>query len=98
MNGKLLNGDLDFAFVDDFSMDPRVRTERVYDETLELCASPELVNSLGPVSHTKNITRNFPTSLIWKTRRFCTSGLPTICREENGSRCARVPGKLSGSF
>ncbi|MCB0417501.1 MAG: LysR family transcriptional regulator [Bdellovibrionaceae bacterium] len=60
MNGKLLNGDLDFAFVDDFSMDPRVRTERVYDETLELCASPELVESLGPVSHTKEYYEKLP--------------------------------------
>jgi DNA-binding transcriptional LysR family regulator len=37
MNDHLLKGELDFAFVDDFKMDARITTERVYDETLELC-------------------------------------------------------------
>ena len=43
MNGLLLKGSLDFAFVDDFTMDRRVHTEKVYDETLELCASEEFM-------------------------------------------------------
>lgn len=42
MNHLLLQGDLDFAFVDSFSMDKSVKTEPVYDEVLELCASKKL--------------------------------------------------------
>lgn len=37
MNESLLRGDLDFAFVDEFNMDRRITTEKVYNETLELC-------------------------------------------------------------
>ena len=39
MNGLLLEGSLDFAFVDDFRMDRKIVTEKVYDEVLELCCS-----------------------------------------------------------
>jgi DNA-binding transcriptional LysR family regulator len=42
MNHLLLQGDLDFAFVDSFSMDKGVTTEPVYKEVLELCASKKL--------------------------------------------------------
>jgi DNA-binding transcriptional LysR family regulator len=42
MNHLLLSGELDFAFVDSFSMDKGVSTEPVYDEVLELCASKKL--------------------------------------------------------
>jgi DNA-binding transcriptional LysR family regulator len=41
LNQELLRGTLDFAFVDDFRMDPRVRTEKVYDEVIELCIAEE---------------------------------------------------------
>lgn len=39
MNSLLLAGELDFAFVDEFTMDKRIATERILDETLELCVS-----------------------------------------------------------
>lgn len=39
MNHGILAGDLDFAFIDDFSLDRRVQHRRVYDETLVLCCS-----------------------------------------------------------
>lgn len=39
MNHMLLNGELDFAFVDSFAMDKGIKIEPVYDEVLELCAS-----------------------------------------------------------
>jgi DNA-binding transcriptional LysR family regulator len=42
MNHLLLTGDLDFAFVDSFSMDKGIHTEPVYDEVLELCVSKKL--------------------------------------------------------
>ncbi|MGE0614011.1 MAG: LysR family transcriptional regulator [Bacteriovoracia bacterium] len=51
MNDLLLKGDLDFAFVDDFPMDRRVKTEEVYDEVLDLCISPELLKRFGPPKH-----------------------------------------------
>jgi DNA-binding transcriptional LysR family regulator len=37
VNEELLRGNLDFGFVDDYRMDSRIATERVYDEVLELC-------------------------------------------------------------
>ena len=39
VNNLLLSGELDFAFVDDFSMDSQIKTQRVYDEVLLLCSS-----------------------------------------------------------
>lgn len=47
MNEELLKGSLDFAFVDDFRMDRRILTEKVYDEVLDLCASEELIKKKG---------------------------------------------------
>ena len=42
MNHLLLAGELDFAFVDSFAMDKGIKTEPVYNEVLELCASKKL--------------------------------------------------------
>lgn len=42
MNHLLLNGELDFAFVDSFSMNKGIITEAVYDEVLELCVSKKM--------------------------------------------------------
>lgn len=42
MNHLLLNGELDFAFVDSFAMDKGIKTVAVYDEVLELCVSKKL--------------------------------------------------------
>jgi DNA-binding transcriptional LysR family regulator len=47
MNERIMSGDLDFAFVDDFGMDRRITTERVYDEILDLCCSTELLKKFG---------------------------------------------------
>lgn len=52
MNEMLLNGEIDFAFVDDLAMDRKVATARVYDEILELCALPELLKKT-PISADK---------------------------------------------
>lgn len=39
MNDMLLDGSLDFAFIDDFKVNSRIKIEKVFDEVLELCAS-----------------------------------------------------------
>jgi DNA-binding transcriptional LysR family regulator len=43
INKMLLDGVLDFAFVDGFGTDKRITTETVYHETLQLCAAHELL-------------------------------------------------------
>jgi DNA-binding transcriptional LysR family regulator len=45
MEAGLLRGELDFAFVDDFRLDRRIESERVFDEVLELCISRELLSA-----------------------------------------------------
>jgi DNA-binding transcriptional LysR family regulator len=47
MNEMILKGELDFAFIDEFRMDRLITTEKVYDETLELCASHEFIKRKG---------------------------------------------------
>jgi DNA-binding transcriptional LysR family regulator len=42
MNALLLRGEIDFAFIDEFSMDKKIKTAPVYDEVLELCATTEV--------------------------------------------------------
>ena len=37
-----MSGELDFAFVDSFSLDKSIKTEPVYDEVLELCISKKM--------------------------------------------------------
>ncbi|HUP58695.1 MAG TPA: LysR family transcriptional regulator [Bdellovibrionota bacterium] len=49
MNAGILGGDLDFAFVDAFELDPRITTERVFDETLVLCCHPKIAKEKGPI-------------------------------------------------
>jgi DNA-binding transcriptional LysR family regulator len=44
MNEGILKGDLDFAFVDSFNLDSRITTEKVYDEVLHLCCTPQMVS------------------------------------------------------
>jgi DNA-binding transcriptional LysR family regulator len=39
MSEMLLNGEIDFAFVDAFGLDRQITSERIYEETLELCVS-----------------------------------------------------------
>lgn len=46
MNELLLEGSVDFAFVDEFDMDPRIKTINVYDEVLHLCGSSEYMKKV----------------------------------------------------
>jgi len=52
MNDLLLKGELDFAIVDDFKFDPQIKTKKIHDETLLLCAQADFVKSYGPVKMT----------------------------------------------
>lgn len=60
LNEKLLNGELDFAFVDDFRMDARITTEKVFDEVLELCIAEKLLKEYGPPVHSKEFFEALP--------------------------------------
>jgi DNA-binding transcriptional LysR family regulator len=53
MNVDLLEGDLDFAFVDGFGIDKRITTEIVYHEDLLLCANEELLKKKGKARETR---------------------------------------------
>lgn len=46
MNQAILEGSVDFAFVDAFGFDKRIASEVVFEETLEMCVSPELHKQL----------------------------------------------------
>ena len=37
INTMLLAGEVDFAFIDDFNMDPKIKVKKVYDECLKMC-------------------------------------------------------------
>lgn len=50
MNDLLLRGEIDFAFVDQFAMNKRITTEKVYDEVLELCVAKSLLQEDEPES------------------------------------------------
>lgn len=67
MNDQILNGKVDFAFVDSFKMDPIIKTEKVYEESLNLCChknyykntdrssyGKKYFESLDYVAYTKN--------------------------------------------
>lgn len=47
MNEAVLGGTLDFAFIDEFTMDRRVQVEKVFDESLYLCATADLIKRAG---------------------------------------------------
>lgn len=60
MYERLLQGELDYAFVDAFAQDRRIIAEKMYDETLHLCASPTLFKRVG-LSTQKEDVRLFET-------------------------------------
>ncbi|PIP96555.1 MAG: hypothetical protein COW00_19265 [Bdellovibrio sp. CG12_big_fil_rev_8_21_14_0_65_39_13] len=51
MNGLLLDGGLDFAFVDNYAFDKQIEIETVWNETLMLCASTDYMKKIGPYKH-----------------------------------------------
>lgn len=46
MNSLLLSGELDFAFLDSFSVDSQIATVPIWDETLALCCGQEYVQQI----------------------------------------------------
>lgn len=57
---ELIRGELDIAFVDEFSRHPSVETENVYAETLDLCISKSLLKSLGKAALTQDYFESIP--------------------------------------
>jgi DNA-binding transcriptional LysR family regulator len=53
IEGMLLAGELDFAFIDDYRMDKKVTTEVVAEEIFELCASMSYIENHRPIKYTK---------------------------------------------
>jgi DNA-binding transcriptional LysR family regulator len=51
LNEMLLNGKLDFAFIDDFKMDPSIKVKKVFDEVLELCVREDVLKEKGSPRH-----------------------------------------------
>jgi DNA-binding transcriptional LysR family regulator len=49
MNQRLLDGQLDFAFVDEYKFDRRISTAPVMEETLELCIHKNALSGLGKI-------------------------------------------------
>jgi DNA-binding transcriptional LysR family regulator len=68
MNEKLLNADIDFAFIDSFSVDKRIELERVYDEILGLYILKDAVDSPEKQSHH---TRKFYESMSYVEYQEC---------------------------
>jgi DNA-binding transcriptional LysR family regulator len=46
MNRLLLKGEIDFAYVDEYSFDPAIKVEKIHDETLELVISNDYVTKI----------------------------------------------------
>lgn len=55
---KILKGDLDFAFVDETPLDPRIEYKAVASENLVLCASEEYVKKKGRVQYSQSYFEN----------------------------------------
>jgi DNA-binding transcriptional LysR family regulator len=53
MNMDLLEGRLDFAFLDGFSADKRITLDVVYHELLLLCGTEEMLNRIGEIEESR---------------------------------------------
>lgn len=58
MNNLLLEGNLDFALVDNYLFDSQISIQKVWDETLLLCSSKEYLDRIGPYQHNKSFYQN----------------------------------------
>jgi DNA-binding transcriptional LysR family regulator len=79
LNQEIINGNIDFAFVDDFTTDPRINTEKVYDEFLDLCISNTALKKYGSPDGTRKFFESLdyidyfdgePVLRQWFTRQF----------------------------
>lgn len=53
INTALLSGNLDFAIIDEYSMDKRIHIEKIFEESLYLCAEESYAKKFGTIRNTK---------------------------------------------
>jgi len=58
--GELIRGELDIAFVDEFSKHASVENDAVYTETLDLCISKSLLERYGKAIHKQSFFETLP--------------------------------------
>ena len=56
----LLDGKIDFAFIDEIQTDQRMESIRVYEEILDLVISESLLEQYGPINNTKKFFESLP--------------------------------------
>jgi len=52
LSGMVLRGELDFALIDRFDVDPTLKIETVASETLLLCGTKSYIKKFGPIKYT----------------------------------------------
>lgn len=96
MNNLIMNGEVDFAFVDAFAFDRRVTHEVVFEETLELCVNDKVAAQLPPLKNPKKYfesldyieyQENAPVLRLWLSHHYDLKNLNVNVR-------ARVPSVL----
>jgi len=70
MSEYLVNGEMDFSFVDDLAIDRRIETSPVYDENLELCISQSLLVEVSNSEAVQKGRKGSSDHLFSKDRRF----------------------------
>ena len=58
MTNKLMNGELDFAFVDSVSSNKDIKVEYIYDEELSLCAHKNYLKRFGIIDNSLEYLKN----------------------------------------
>lgn len=88
MNEMLLNGALDFAFVDEFVMDRRIKTQRVGKEILQLCMTEGSWTAIGRPENKKTFEsleyvdyqQGEPLLRMWFKHHLSAQNLALNCR------------------
>lgn len=57
---SLVDGAVDFAFLDEYPTPARLTTQRVYGEAIVMCASPSLLKRHGPAAHKPEFYARLP--------------------------------------
>lgn len=101
MLDALVRGEQDIAFMDDFVVDHRLLSQKVFDEALELCAHSSLLKKFGIKRHQFSLPENFPlldyvpgepTLKKWFTHHFATipGKLQVVAYLSNSQNVARM--------
>lgn len=59
LSGMVLRGELDFALIDRFDVDPSIKVETITSEELMLCGTKAYVKKFGPTKYTTNYFSQF---------------------------------------